>query len=84
MDSLRVYLANGKHSIIMMITPFSIVGDMELFEDKKLQMNVITTETSIFLGIRKPDALQYGYDDSRFLRFIIRYMSHKLFTNLWC
>jgi len=72
------YLANGKQSIIMIIIPFSVVGDMEFLGDHPVQMNVIATETSTFLGIRKSDALQYGYDDARFLRFIIQYMSHKL------
>ena len=72
------YLANGKQSIIMIITPFSVVGDMEFLGDHPVQMNVIATEISTFLGIRKSDALKYGYDDARFLRFIIQYMSHKL------
>ena len=72
------YLANGKQSIIMIITPFSVIGDMEFLGNHQVQMNVITTETSTFLGIRKSDALQYGYDDARFLRFIIQNMSQKL------
>lgn len=72
------YLANGKQSIIMIITPFSVIGDMEFLGDDPVQLNVIATETSTFLGIRKSDALQYGYDDARFLRFIIQYMSQKL------
>lgn len=72
------YLANGKQSIIMIITPFAVIGDMEFLSDHPVQMNVIATETSNFLGIRKSDALRYGYDDARFLRFIIQYMSQKL------
>lgn len=72
------YLPNGKRSIIMMIMPFEIVGDMEFFEDARFQMDVIAVEPSIFLGISKPDALHYGYDDPPFLRFIIRYLSNKL------
>lgn len=75
---ISYYLASGKRSIIMIITPFSIIGDMEILDDDEVQMNVITTETSILLGIQKADALQYGYDDAPFLRFIIRYMSVKL------
>lgn len=75
---ISYYLANGKRSIIMIITPFSIVGDMEIFDDDEVQLNVITTEASILLGIRKADVLQYGYDDAPFLRFIIRHMSAKL------
>jgi len=72
------YLGSGKQSIIMIITPFSVVGDMEFLSDNPVQMNVIASETSTFLGIRKSDALTYGYDDARFLRFIIQYMSDKL------
>lgn len=72
------YLATGKRSIIAMITPFTIIGDIELFEDKKLQLNVITTETSIFLGIKKADVVQYAYHDPQFLRFIIHHLSRKL------
>ena len=71
-------LVTGKRSIIMVITPFAVIGDMEFFKDEKLHMNVTTTEPSVVLGIRKTDALHYGYDDPRFLRFIIQYMSHKL------
>jgi len=72
------YLANGKRSIIAMISPFSVIGDIELFEDRPLQLNVITTENSIFLGIKKADVLQFGYNDPQFLRFIIHHMSRKL------
>lgn len=72
------YLATGKRSIIAMIKPFSVIGDIELFEDKTLQLNVITTETSIFLGIKKADVMQYGYHDPRFLRFTILHLSRKL------
>ena len=75
---ISYYLSNGRRSIILMITPFAVVGDMELFEDNELQMNVIATEASIFLGIRKSDVMQFGYNDPRFLRFIIHYMSQKL------
>lgn len=72
------YLANGKRSIIAMISPFSVIGDIELFEDKPLQLDVISTETSIFLGIKKADVVQYGYHDPQFLRFIIHHLSRKL------
>lgn len=72
------YLANGKRSIIAMISPFSVIGDIELFEDKTLQLDVITIENSIFLGIKKADVVQYGYHDPQFLRFIIQHLSRKL------
>ena len=41
-------------------------------------MDVVATETSILLGLHKDDALRYGYDDPRFLRFLLSYMSAKL------
>jgi CRP/FNR family transcriptional regulator, putaive post-exponential-phase nitrogen-starvation regulator len=78
---ISYHLANGKRSIIMMITPLATVGDMEIFEDQPYQMNVVTIEKSIFLGIRNEDVLRYGYNDPRFLRFIIQYMGYKMRTS---
>ncbi len=75
------YLGSGKQSIIMIITPFSVIGDMEFLSDNPVQMNVIASEISTMLSIRKSDALTYGYEDARFLRFIIQYMSDKLFVS---
>lgn len=78
---ISYYLANGKRSIIMMITPLSTIGDMELLGDDPVGMDVVTTEKSTVLGMTKTDALRYGYDDARFLRFLLCYMSDKLRTS---
>lgn len=72
------YLLDGKRSIVTFIQPFNIIGDIEIFKEDPLTMDVITTENSILLGLRKADVLQYGYDDPHFLRFLLHYMSSKL------
>lgn len=72
------YLANGKRSIIAMISPFSVIGDIELFEDKPLQLDVIATEKCLLLGLNKADVKAFGYDDPVFLRFMIHHLSRKL------
>ena len=75
---VNYYLANGKRSILTLITPFSVIGDIELFEDMLLQLNVTTTETSTFLAIDKTDVMHYGYNDPIFLRFLLHHMGRKL------
>lgn len=72
------YLSNGKRSIVAMITPFSVIGDMELLENSILQLDVITTQACTLLAIKRSDVLRYGYDDPHFLRFIIESMGQKL------
>lgn len=69
---------NGKYSVLAFLTPLAMVGDLELFGDSATQTNVICIEPSTLLGLAKADALQFGYDDPRFLRLVITHLSAKL------
>lgn len=69
---------NGKYSVLAFLTPLAMVGDLELFGSDTTQTNVICTEPSTLLGLAKADALQFGYDDPKFLRLVITHLSAKL------
>ncbi|HEX3051759.1 MAG TPA: Crp/Fnr family transcriptional regulator [Aggregatilineaceae bacterium] len=73
------YHANGKLSVLAMMTPLAVIGDLELFSYEAIKTNVITLEESVLLGIEKGFALKYGADDPRFLRFIIQHLTAKLY-----
>jgi CRP-like cAMP-binding protein len=70
--------------VLALVSPLAILGDLELFSYETLKTNVVTTEASVLLGIEKDFVLQYGYDDPRFLRFVIHNLTAKLYqTSLY-
>ncbi|HEX2619583.1 MAG TPA: Crp/Fnr family transcriptional regulator [Phototrophicaceae bacterium] len=73
------YHLNGKESILALLTPLALIGDLELFTQMDIETTVLTAEASTLLGIEKAFALRYGYDDSRFLRFVIQNLTAKLY-----
>lgn len=68
----------GTFGLLAMMSPLAVIGDVEIFEPAENYSNVITLENSVCLGIEKRFVLQYGADDPRFLRFIIRHLVSKL------
>lgn len=70
---------NGKQAVLAMLTPLTVIGDLELFTNDTVKTTVIALEKSVFLGIEKPLVMRYGYNDPRFLRFIIQNLSSKLY-----
>jgi CRP/FNR family transcriptional regulator, putaive post-exponential-phase nitrogen-starvation regulator len=73
------YHPNGKISILALLSPLAVIGDLELFSFDNLQTNVITVEHTVLLGIEKEFVVKYGYNDPRFLRFIIHHLTTKLY-----
>lgn len=69
---------NGKQAVLAMLTPLTVIGDLELFTDDKVTTTITTFEPTVLLGIEKALVMRYGYDDPRFLRFIIHHLTIKL------
>lgn len=80
---MKIYtsLENGRAILLRFYTPLSIVGDIELLSDYKVKFNVECVTESYLLAIDTKDVLSFAYDNPVFLRFIIKHLSHKLYTN---
>ncbi len=76
---VNVVHPNGKLAVLALLSPLAVLGDLELFSDDTLQTNVVTTEASVLLGIEKALVLRCGWDDPRFLRFVIHHLTTKLY-----
>jgi CRP-like cAMP-binding protein len=70
---------NGRLSVLAMMLPLALIGDLELFSYDTIQTNVMTLEPTVLLGIEKEFVLRFGYDDPRFLRFVIHHLTSKLY-----
>ena len=69
---------DGTRSTIGMMTPLALIGELDLFVEPNLRLNITTAEPSIFLYIESEFALRYGANDPRFLRLIIQNLASKL------
>ena len=69
---------SGKQVVYSFETPFSIIGDMELMEDRPVLANVQTLQDSLILtapvGIIREKCLEYV----PFLKFLFRYLNKKM------
>ena len=72
---------NGKQAVLAMLTPLTVIGDLELFTDDRVTTTITTFEPCVLLGIAKPLVMRYGYDDPGFLRFIIHNLRGKLYQS---
>ncbi len=70
--------ADGHQAVFSFMTPFSILGDLELFEDWSAVKNVQALEDSLVLAAPAQLMRQYGADDARFLRFILHHIIQKI------
>lgn len=79
---LKVYTLhdNGKSILLRFNKPLSILGDLEFLSAHKIQCNVESVNESIVIAIKTSDLLKYAYSDSKFLRFIIKNLSQKLYA----
>lgn len=79
---LKVYTLhdNGKSVLLRFNKPLNILGDMEFLTDFKIQCNVESVNESILIGIKTNDLLNHAFNDSKFLRFIIKNLSQKLYA----
>jgi CRP-like cAMP-binding protein len=69
---------DGTRSTIGVLTPLSLIGELDLFVEPNLRLNITAAEPCTFLYIEKDFALRYGANDSRFLRLVIHHLSDKL------
>ena len=70
---------NGRQAVYSFDTPFSIIGDMELMNDRKVTSNVRALEDSWVLAADLSLVNQYGLSSVPFLQFIIRYLTKKIY-----
>ncbi|WCE30774.1 Crp/Fnr family transcriptional regulator [Vibrio sp. SCSIO 43137] len=69
---------DGSHTTFSFETPFSILGDLELFEEMNILSNVIALENCYLFSLSTQFLKKEAYNDPLFLRFIIRYIRKKL------
>lgn len=79
---LKVYTLhdNGKSVLLRFNKPLNILGDLEFLTGYKIQCNVESVNESIIIAIKTSNLLKYAYDDSEFLRFVIKNLSQKLYA----
>lgn len=79
---LKVYTLhdNGKSILLRFNKPLNILGDLEFLTNYKIQCNVESVNESIIIGIKINNLLKYAYDDSKFLRFVIKNLGQKLYA----
>ncbi|MFT5193013.1 MAG: CRP/FNR family putative post-exponential-phase nitrogen-starvation transcriptional regulator [Cellvibrionaceae bacterium] len=71
---------NGHQAVFAFETPLSIIGDIELFEDRgsASNINVQAVEDSLLLVTTAKIVREHGSEDARFLRFLLRYLARKI------
>lgn len=72
------FQADGHQAVFSFVTPLSTLGDLELFEDWSVVKNVQALEDSLVLAAPAKIIRAYGYDDPRFLRFILHHVIKKI------
>lgn len=77
---IHTSLENGKTVLLRFYKPLSILGDLELLADDTVVTNVTSVTEALLIGIPRDKINQYALDDPTFLRFIIKNLSHKLYT----
>ncbi|KAB3529246.1 helix-turn-helix domain-containing protein [Alkaliphilus serpentinus] len=79
---LKVYAMadNGKSVLLRFNKPLSILGDVELLDERLVKCYVDSSDNSHLIGIRLEHLHKYAFDDPVFLRFIIKNLSYKLYT----
>ncbi len=70
---------NGRQAVYSFETPFSIIGDMELLNDRAVTSNVRALEDSWVLAADLKVVNQYGLKSVPFLQFIINYLTKKIY-----
>lgn len=73
-------LENGKTLLLRFYQPLNIIGDLEFLNKYPIKTNVEAVTDSLLIGIKYEDLYKNAWDDPKFLRFIIRNLSHKLYT----
>jgi len=71
-------LSNGKSLLLSFYQPLEILGDIELFNDEHVTVNVKTITESYCVGIHIDYVRQYLTEDNKFLRFLCQGLGNKL------
>jgi CRP/FNR family transcriptional regulator, putaive post-exponential-phase nitrogen-starvation regulator len=79
---VKIYILqeDGKLVLLRFNRPLSILGDVEFIKDSNIQCNVESLNETLLIGIPMEAARKHAYNDPEFLRFIIKNLSHKLYT----
>lgn len=72
--------ANGHQAVFAFLLPLSVVGDIELFEERESasNVNVRAVDESLVLVTKAEMARKFGANDPQFLRFLLRYLARKI------
>ena len=69
---------DGSQAVFSFETPFSIIGDLELFDESQIVGNVQALEDSYIFAASATKIKDCGYNDVQFLRFLNHYLVKKL------
>ncbi|KER02040.1 cAMP-binding protein [Photorhabdus temperata subsp. temperata Meg1] len=80
---VEFYNADGKLSVFAFATPLFLVGDLELFHSQgnSIINTISVQEPSVFLSIPLETVKTFGLTDTRFLGFVCKQLSNKLFES---
>jgi len=79
---VKIYslLKNGKQVLLRFIQPLATLGEVELVGDYLVKNNALVKEDSVLIGIKKKIVRDKMHNDNRFLLYINKILSHKLYT----
>lgn len=79
---VKIYslLKNGKQVLLRFIQPPGTLGEIELMGNYPVKNNAIATRESILIGIKNRIIEEKAMNDSNFLLYINKILSHKLYT----
>lgn len=79
---IKIYMLqdNGKLLLIRLNQPLNIFGDIELLTDYQPQCHVESLDESICIGIEMSKLRETACNDVKFLQFIVKNLSSKLYT----
>lgn len=72
---------NGRSILLGFNQPLSVMGDVEFLTDYKIYCNVESVNESIFIAIDFQTLRKYACENTSFLKFIIKNLSHKLYRS---
>jgi len=74
-------LENGRSILLRFYNPLNIIGDMEVFTDYRVRFNVEALNEVYLIGLPFKIINHDQFDNPDFLRFLIKQLSYKLYTN---
>ena len=71
---------NGRALLLRFYKPMNVLGDIELLTDYQVGCDVQSLNKSTLIRIDSEIMKKKAVQDPRFLQFIIKHLSHKLYT----